>query len=138
MALEKPARMYSKLRRAFARNFMDSLCNIWRFRGYANDNEGGSGNWGEFPAYSEVLCRVRSSTDGHDQKTPGLTEFEGTITLPISYLGLIQTNDRIEITTLGTNVLPESMTFAIIDTPRPIASGMSCRVKKVHGEASNG
>lgn len=137
MALEKPTKMYNSIRRVFSRQFMDSLCNIWSHRGYANDNEGGSGNWGETPAFTDVTCRLRGSTDGHNQKTPGLTEFEGTITLPISYLGSLKTNDRIEITTLGTNELPTSMLFAIVDQPRPIATGLSCRVKKAHGDSSN-
>lgn len=137
MALEKPTRMYNSIRRVFSRNFMDSLCNVWKFRSYKNDNEGGSGNWGEDPVFSDVICRVRGMQNSNDQKAPGLTEFEGTITLPIEYLAKIQTNDRIEVTVLGTNDLPGSMMFAIVDDPRPMATGLTCRIRKTHGEASN-
>lgn len=138
MSLESQGRIYNKMRRVFSARFMDSLCDVWRFRGYAETNEGRSGDYGEDPAYADVPCRLRQNGgDGNAQKVPGLTEFDGTITLPIAYLGLIATNDRIEITTLGTNALPSSMTFAIIDDPRPVATGVSCKVKKAHGEASN-
>lgn len=138
MSLEGQGRLYGKIRRVFSSRFMDSLCDVWRFRGYEDSNEGAQGDYGDDPAYSDVPCRLRqNAADGAAQKAPGLTEMDGTITLPIACLGMIGTNDRIEITTMGTNALPSPIRFAIIDQPRPIATGLSCRVKAIHGGASN-
>lgn len=136
MSLAKQQRVNLKIRRAFQTNFMDGLCNIWRFRKFSRNNDGGSHDYGEAAAYTDVPCRVKQYAS--DQDAPGLTEFDGTITLPIERLSDVKDRDRLEVTTMGTDALPQSITFLIVDTPRPVATGLVCRIKKAHGEASNG
>lgn len=136
MSIEKQARVNAKLRNAFTKNFMDGECDIWRFRGYARSNNGKQHDFGSAPAYSDVPCRLKLNAS--DQDTPGLTEFDGWITLPITYNGLLQTRDRIEVTKTGTDTLSPTMMLLILDQPRPVATGLTCKVKKAHGEASNG
>ena len=136
MSIAKQARVNAKLRRAFTRNFMDAECKIWQYRGFKRSNNGQQHDFGAAPAYADVPCRLKHHMS--DQETPGLNEFEGWITIPITYNGILTTKDRIEVTKTGTDTLAPSMMLLIMDQPRPVATGLVCKVKKAQGEASNG
>ncbi len=123
------------MRKAYEARFMDGLCNIWRLKSYGNNNNGRTFDFGDAPAYSDVPCKLRQPQG--DKIDAGLPELEGILVVPITYLGQIDENDRVELTTNGTEALPESITFALKEAPRPIATGLSMRVERIHGEASN-
>ena len=136
MSLADIASNVSEIREAYEENFMGDRCNIWRYTEYGTDNDGADFDHGAAPAYTDVPCRL-VQPKGKKLEEGGLVDLMGNLVLPVSYEGQITSNDRIELTTLQTVVLSESLMLSIQEAPRPTATGLACAVSLITGEASN-